>query len=81
MIYWKNVNFRPREFVTYIVVVSYDQPNTFAEVTCKQNLWKHPVFKNAPFSAIFIEIILNFQKCENASFWGMIRLNNIRKQV
>ena len=37
-IYWKYVDFRLREFVTYIVVVAYDQPNPFAGVTCKHNL-------------------------------------------
>ena len=35
---WKYLDFRPREFVTYIVVVSYDQPNTFPKVTCRHNL-------------------------------------------
>jgi len=38
------MNFRPREFVTYIVVVSYDQPNTFAEVPA-DIIWKFSTTK------------------------------------
>jgi len=34
----KYVNFKPREFVSYIVMVSYDQPNTYAEVPCRHKL-------------------------------------------
>ena len=42
-------------------------------------VWKHLAFQNAPFSAGFLEIILNFLKCQNAPlvavFWALSHIN------
>ncbi len=43
----------------YIVVVSYDQPNTFDEVPCRHNL-ETSIIHTAPLRAIFIGDNLEF---------------------
>ena len=72
------MDFGARGFVTYIVVLSYDQPNTFARVTCKHNL-EPSISKNAPLSVDFLQIILNIYGCWNAPFqacfFSIIKLN------
>ena len=78
------MDYRLREFVTYVVLVSYNQPNTFAEVTCKHNL-ELSIISIAPLSAEFLEIASNFQKCQNApfeaSFWEHDQVETDQEEV
>ena len=48
-------------------MVSVVVPNTLPEVTHKDNL-EQSIIKVAAFAAGFLEIILNFHKCQNAPF-------------
>jgi len=59
MIKWKYFDFRSREFVTYIVVVSYVLPNNIPKVRCKHNL-ESSIIWSALFASGFLEFILGF---------------------
>ena len=63
------MDFWLREFVTYIVLVSYDQPNTFARVTCKHNQF---VYVTNPVCSLILDcyIVVIFSiTCRKVKFY------------
>ena len=66
------------------VVVSGRLPNTFTEMISKNNL-ELSIIQSAPFIAGFLEVILNYNKCQYApfsvSFLDMIKLEFHRNSL